>query len=71
MNEEYLADGLYVSYDGWQLCLRAPRLEGDHVVYLDPETWEMLLAYVDRLRHPAPGQTPPAPLESPAHHSKP
>lgn len=35
MKEEYLGDGLYVSFDGWQFCLRAPRENGDHVVYLD------------------------------------
>jgi len=23
--ETYLGDGLYASYDGWQICLRAPR----------------------------------------------
>lgn len=34
-NEVYLGDGLYASYDGWQFCLRAPREDGDHVVYLD------------------------------------
>lgn len=36
MEEEYLGDGLYASFDGWQFCLRAPRENGDHVVYLDP-----------------------------------
>lgn len=33
--ETYLGDGLYASFDGWQFCLRAPRENGDHVVYLD------------------------------------
>jgi hypothetical protein len=36
MKEEYLGDGLYASFDGWQIKLRAPREEGDHVVYLEP-----------------------------------
>ena len=36
LNEEYLGDGLYVSFDGHQFCLRAPRYNGDHVVFLDP-----------------------------------
>jgi hypothetical protein len=35
-NETYLGDGLYASFDGWQFCLRAPRGQSDHVVYLDP-----------------------------------
>jgi hypothetical protein len=34
MAEEYLGDGLYVSFDGQQIKLRAPRDDGDHVVYL-------------------------------------
>ena len=35
--ESYIGDGLYVSHDGFQVKLRAPRgLDGDHEVYLDP-----------------------------------
>lgn len=34
--EEYLGDGLYVSFDGYQFCLRAPREFGDHTIYLEP-----------------------------------
>lgn len=33
--ETYLGDGLYASFDGWKFCLRAPRENGDHAVYLD------------------------------------
>jgi hypothetical protein len=36
--EVYLGDGLYASFDGFQFCLRAPRPEGDHVVYLEGDT---------------------------------
>jgi hypothetical protein len=36
--ETYLGDGLYASFDGWMFCLRAPRADGDHVVFLDPTT---------------------------------
>lgn len=35
--ETYLGDGLYASYDGFQVRLRAPRLDGDHEVYLEPQ----------------------------------
>lgn len=37
MTEEYLGDGLYASFDGYMIRLRAPRsgIE-DHVVYLEP-----------------------------------
>lgn len=34
--ETYLGDGLYASFDGWQFRLRAPREDGDHIVYLEP-----------------------------------
>ena len=44
-NEIYLGDGLYASYDGWMIKLRAPREDGDHVVYLEPTVWRALLAW--------------------------
>lgn len=34
--ETYLGDGLYVSFDGYQVVLRAPREGGDHYVCLEP-----------------------------------
>lgn len=34
--EEYLGDGLYVSFDGFMYKLRAPRIDGDHIVFLEP-----------------------------------
>lgn len=33
--ERYLGDGLYVSWDGEQVRLRAPRMDGDSLVYMD------------------------------------
>jgi len=38
-NETYLGDGLYASYDGFMITLRAPRTNGDHWVGLEPEVW--------------------------------
>ena len=64
-NEEFLGDGLYVSFDGWHFCLRAPRsrISGtvptsmleveDHVVYLEMghgHTLEKFEDYVKRMR---------------------
>ena len=43
--EMYLGDGVYASFDGWQICLRAPRENGDHVVYLEPQLFEALLRF--------------------------
>ena len=34
-DEVYLGDGLYASFDGYQIKLRAPRNNGDHEVYLE------------------------------------
>jgi hypothetical protein len=49
INEEaYLGDGLYVSFDGWGLRLRAPRDGGDHFVVLDPDTFGPLLSWTAR-----------------------
>jgi hypothetical protein len=47
--ETYLGDGCYASFDGWQICLRAPREEGDHVIYLEPWAVEALHAYIESL----------------------
>jgi hypothetical protein len=49
--ETYLGDGLYVSFDGWQISLRAPRDGGDHFVSLEPDVFRALLDWVTR--HPA------------------
>jgi hypothetical protein len=48
-SETYLGDGLYASWDGWQVKLRAPRENGDHVVYLEPSTLAGFLEFVDAL----------------------
>jgi hypothetical protein len=51
MNDEtYLGDGLYASFDGYQITLRAPREHGDHYVALEPEVYQSLLEYVERLK---------------------
>ena len=34
--EEYIGDGLYVSFDGFSVWLRAPRSPEDHYVALEP-----------------------------------
>jgi len=47
--ETYLGDGLFVSFDGFQICLRA---EGNRV-YLEPAVWYCLLAFVKRHLTPA------------------
>jgi len=46
--EKYLGDGLYVSFDGYQFKLRAPRENGDHEVYLEPPVLKSFLEYVEQ-----------------------
>ena len=47
-NEFYLGDGLYASFDGFQIRLRAPRERGDDEIYLDPYTWQALVEWRGR-----------------------
>ena len=44
-SEIYLGDGLYASYDGFNIWLRAPRIDGDHVVALEPEVLARFLQF--------------------------
>lgn len=48
--EQYLGDGLYASFDGYQVCLRAPRAHGDDYVYLEPSTLQAFIDFVNRLK---------------------
>lgn len=43
--ETYLCDGLYASFDGHAICLRAPRLDGNDIIYLDPQTYRALFDF--------------------------
>jgi hypothetical protein len=46
--EEHLGDGLYASFDGFQIILRAPRLAGDDFVALEPSVYQALRVWVRR-----------------------
>ncbi|MFA5897677.1 MAG: hypothetical protein WC829_01060 [Hyphomicrobium sp.] len=43
--ETYMGDGVYASFDGYQIKLRAPRAEGDHEIYLEPGVYGAVRAY--------------------------
>ena len=43
--EYYLGDGLYASFDGWQIKLRAPRDDGDHWVALEDTVFAKFLVW--------------------------
>ncbi len=47
--ETYLGDGLYASFDGFQVCLRAPRSDGDHVVYLEAFTLKNFIEFLQKV----------------------
>jgi hypothetical protein len=51
MKEVYLGDGLYASYDGWQIKLRAPdERGGDREVFLEPDVIARFEKYLAELR---------------------
>lgn len=52
MKERYIGDGLYVSHNGYYFVLRAPREDGDHVVYLEEPVLAVFMRYVEEIeRH--------------------
>lgn len=54
MEEVHLGDGLFASFDGFQLKLRAPRYGGDDECFLEPMVFINFIEYVK--------QTPMGPL---------
>lgn len=55
---EYLGDGVYASFDGWQIWLTTTRENGTHTIAIEPITLDRLLAYRDSLAA-KPGQEAP------------
>lgn len=51
-DEEFIGDGVYVSFNGWQIRLRAPREHGDHVVFIEPRMWANLVEYAQKVWNP-------------------
>jgi hypothetical protein len=48
VNEIYIGDGLYASFDGFSLWLRAPREHGDHYVALEPQMFADFVAFAQQ-----------------------
>ena len=51
--EEYLGDGLYADFDGYQICLAAnDRVSGNPTdkVYLEPRVVDAFWRYVEKLK---------------------
>ena len=48
---DYLGDGLYVQFDGYQLALKANHHEyPTDTVYMEPQVWGNLVKFVERLK---------------------
>ncbi|MGL4356160.1 MAG: hypothetical protein ACRCTP_20290 [Aeromonas popoffii] len=45
----YLGDGVYASFDGYQIWLRTEGMDGVNEIAIDDQSWAALLAYRDRL----------------------
>jgi hypothetical protein len=53
--ETYLGDGLYASFDGYQIWLKASNgVDVTNAVALEPSVFQALLAYEKKLREPQP-----------------
>jgi hypothetical protein len=45
IKETFLGDGLFASFDGFALTLRAPRQHGDHFVVFEPSVFKEFLQF--------------------------
>lgn len=45
MSEVYLGDGLYASFDGFSIKLRAPRENGDHWVAMEWREYQEFISF--------------------------
>ena len=48
--ETYLGDGIYASFDGWYIMLRALRDDGNYWVALEPQVLSAFIDYVDKIK---------------------
>lgn len=52
IEDTYLGDGVYASFDGYQIWLRAERENGWHRIALEPPVVTALVAYADKIWMP-------------------
>ena len=53
----YLGDGLYAETDGFGIILTAPRENGEHYVYLEPDVFDAILQFAMKIGWLKKGQT--------------
>lgn len=51
-DKTYLGDGVYASFDGYQIRLSSRRDDGTDVIYLEPEVYTALTKFVEKLKEP-------------------
>lgn len=49
-SKHYIGDGVYASYDGYQIKLETDRIDHVAEIYLEPQVWFNLEAYVKKIR---------------------
>jgi hypothetical protein len=49
-HETYLGDGLYASFDGWYVVLRALRDDGNYWITLEPAVLSAFIDYVEKIK---------------------
>lgn len=54
-SETYIGDGVYASFDGYQIWLRAERDGSNHRIALDPDVYHRLVDYASIALVPSPG----------------
>lgn len=47
--KSYLGDGLYAEEEGYMIKLTTERINGTHVIYLEPEVFEVLVRYAEKV----------------------
>lgn len=46
--DTYIGDGVYASFDGFQIKLRTERDGRDEIIYLDPDTYTSLVRFAQQ-----------------------
>lgn len=56
--DQYLGDGLFASFDGFQIRLWTDRGGEVHEVFIEPKVWMALLQFVEELRSESQNKEP-------------
>lgn len=59
-NDEYLGDGVYASFDGYQIVLDTREQLPVNTIAIEPDVWRKLVAYAEKLHKPAEKRSPPS-----------